>query len=98
MLSIHSSEQIKSVTMVVTVFFYSGCLFSKNYFSSFALSVFVSLSMTPDDKRDLIMPSLDRRTKGRSLSFLLFVLCQVGKEEKGEEEEEEEKRRIRYLS
>jgi hypothetical protein len=46
--------------------------------------------MTPDDKRDLIMPSLDRRTKRRSLSFLLFVLCQVGKEEKEEEKKKEE--------
>ena len=69
--------------MVVTAF-YSGCLFSRNYFSSFALSlslaVFVSLSMTPDDKRDLIMPVLDRRTKRRSLSF--YCSCNAKSEKK----------------
>jgi len=49
--------------------------------------------MTPDDKRDLIMPSLDRRTKRRSLSF--YCSCCAKSEKK---KKKEEKRRIRYLS
>jgi len=79
MLSIHCNKQIWiGNDSVVTDFFYSGCLFSRNYFSSFALALslvfFVFLSMTPDDKRDLIMPSLDRRTKRRSLSSIVRVM------------------------
>jgi hypothetical protein len=90
MLSIHSSEQIKSVTMVVTGFFIPAVVFSRNYFSSFALSVFVSLSMTPDDKRDLIMPSLDRRTKGRSLSFYCSCCAKSEKKKKKKKKKRKE--------
>ena len=50
----------------------------------------VCFSMTPDDKKDLRMPSLDRRAKRKIVVFPLFLFWQVGKEEGGGKEEEEE--------
>ena len=55
----------------------------------------ICFSMTPDDKKDLIMLSLDRRTKRKIVVFLLFVLCQVGKEEEEDEEEDAKMQRSR---
>ncbi len=97
MLSIHCSEQIKSVTMVVTGFFIPAVFLLKITFLllrplSLSLSLFVSLSMTPDDKRDLIMPSLDRRTKRRSLSF--YCSC-CAKSEKKKKKKKKKKKRVK---
>lgn len=43
--------------------------------------------MTPDDKKDLIMPSLDRRAKRKIVVFLLFVYWQVGKKKRKKKKE-----------
>jgi hypothetical protein len=50
----------------------------------------VSLSVTPDDKRDLIMPSLDRRTKRRSLSFYCSCCAKSEKKKKKKKKKRKE--------